>query len=238
MTAFPRYAIYYAPAPETALHAFGSRVLGYDAFTRETATFPDNIISQVSDWKVLTEAPRKYGFHATLKAPFVLAPGFREEQLCLACDSFAETLRIPTISPVVRAIGGFVAIVPDQKSAALNLLAQECVTRFDSFRAPMTTDDRARRMETKLTERQRLHLDRWGYPYVMEDFRFHMTLTGDIEPARLDSLVSLLGKCFDDLKLGSLSIDRIAVFRQETPASRFEVIHSPALKSAKCSGVS
>jgi hypothetical protein len=31
-------------------------------------------------------------------------------------------------------------------------------------------------------QRQRNYLDRWGYPYVMEEFRFHMTLTG-----RLDS---------------------------------------------------
>ncbi len=85
---------------------------------------------------------------------------------------------IPEISPVVRIISGFTAVVPDAPSAELSTLAQACVEGFEVFRAPMTPNDRARRKPENLTPRQVEQLDRFGYPYVRDDFRFHMTLTG------------------------------------------------------------
>jgi len=36
MADYPRYAIYYAPAPASDLDRFGAQLLGYDAFTGET----------------------------------------------------------------------------------------------------------------------------------------------------------------------------------------------------------
>ena len=108
-----------------------------------------------------------------------LAPGKTEAELLAACEAFARTPRpIPVISPVVGSISGFIAVVPAEPSAELERLAADCVSEFDAFRAPLTAEDRARRNPSMLTPRQREYLDRWGYPYVMEDFRFHMTLTG------------------------------------------------------------
>ena len=75
MTHFPRYAIYYAPAPDSDLDRFGAQLLGYDAFSGEDLPFPDGILQAAPDWHELTRDPRKYGFHATLKAPLSLAPG-------------------------------------------------------------------------------------------------------------------------------------------------------------------
>ncbi|QWG25997.1 DUF1045 domain-containing protein [Bradyrhizobium sediminis] len=225
MADFPRYAIYYAPAPGSGLDRFGARLLGYHAYGGEDLPFPDGMLQEVPDWRELTGDPRKYGFHATLKAPLALAPGRTEAELVAACAAFAATPRaIPVISPVVGSISGFIAVIPAEPSPELIRLAADCVSEFDSFRAPLTESDRARRNPSELTSRQRQHLDRWGYPYAMEDFRFHMTLTGRLDAARRDPVLAMLTDHFSACRLTTLPIDRIAVFRQENAASRFRVV--------------
>ena len=233
MTSFPRYAIYHLATPGTELDRFGSQLLGYDAHSGEDLPFPEGTIQMTPDWRELTADPRKYGFHATLKAPLSLAPGKTEAQVVAACEAFAEKPRpIPEITPVVNSISGFIAVVPAQPSAELERLAADCVREFDSFRAPLTPEDRARRHPSALTERQRGHLDRWGYPYVMEDFRFHMTLTGRLDARRREPILTMLRIRFSELGLNSLAIDRIAVFRQDMAASRFRVVKHWKLRKA------
>jgi putative phosphonate metabolism protein len=230
MTTYPRYAIYYVPDAGSALARFGAGLLGYDAFNGEDLPFPADVIAEIPDWADLTNDPRKYGFHATLKAPFSLAPGKTEAELVTACDAFAATTRtIPAITPVVRTISGFIAVVPAAPSADLNTLAQDCVEAFDGFRAPMTSEDRARRNPAALTARQVEQLDRFGYPYVLKDFRFHMTLTGRLPPPRSAAVLTMLQARFAALGLTSLLIDRIALFRQEAPTSRFQIIRQTTL---------
>ena len=97
MANYPRYAIYYAAAPDSALNRFGAQMLGYDAYGGNDLPFPDGV---TPDWRELTEDPRKYGFHATLKAPMALADGKTEAELAAACETFATTARrIPMIEP-------------------------------------------------------------------------------------------------------------------------------------------
>src|ERR1700744_1520754 len=228
----PRYAIYYAPQSGGALDRFGASLLGYDAYRGEELPFPDGMASAVPDWRELTQDPRKYGFHATLKAPLSLAAGKNEAELLAACTSFAETARsIPIFTPVVSAISDFIAIVPAERSAELEALAADCVRAFDSFRAPLTAEGRARRNPSKLTPLQCDYLDRWGYPYVMEEFRFHMMLTGRIPSARRATIVTMLQARFARLEMLSLAIDRIALFRQDSPSARFEIIGQWALRA-------
>jgi putative phosphonate metabolism protein len=223
MAHFPRYAIYYAPAQGSGLDRFGSTLLGYDAHAAADLPFPDGIAA--ADWLELTEDPRKYGFHATLKAPMALAPGGHEDELFAACAVFAAKPRtLPVIKPVVDTIEGFIAIVPATLTAALQDLAADCVRDFDSFRAPLTEADRARRSPSRLTPRQRDYLDQWGYPYVFEEFRFHMTLTGRLDDGRRPSILAMLRDRFGHIGLKELSIDRIALFRQDTADRRFRVI--------------
>src|SRR4051794_21130281 len=98
MATFPRYAIFYVSAPDSELDRFGTRLLGYDAHTGEDLPFPDDIMRMAPDWRDLTRDPRKYGFHATLKAPLSLAPGKTEAELFAACESFSDTPRpLPVI---------------------------------------------------------------------------------------------------------------------------------------------
>jgi putative phosphonate metabolism protein len=225
MASFPRYAIYFVPAPDSDIYRFGAHALGYDAFTGDPLPFPNALVRSMPDWQELTQDPRKYGFHATLKAPLILAPNDSEAALLTACERFAQTPRpVPVIKPVVNAIEAFIALVPGTPSIALNELAQDCVETFDAFRAPLTAEDRARRNPTGLTPRQITHLDRWGYPYVMADFRFHMTLTGRIPAERRGAVLTLLQDQFAELGHSTLAIDRIAVFRQDDAQSRFRII--------------
>jgi putative phosphonate metabolism protein len=225
MTGFPRYAIYYAAALGSDLDRFGAGLLGYDAYGCTDLPFPDRITEVVPDWHDLTQDPRKYGFHATLKAPFALTPDGNEAELTAACEAFAAKPRqIPVITPVVNPISGFIAVVPAEPSTELNRLAADCVRHFDAFRAPLTMQDRSRRNRVTLTPAQADHLDRWGYPYVMDDFRFHMTLTGRVPTARRDPLVALLRERFAARDLRTLAIDRVALFRQDDAAARFRVL--------------
>jgi len=223
MANFPRYAIYYAAAPGSVLDRFGATMLGYDAHQGIDLPFLDGIA--VPDWHELTQDPRKYGFHATLKAPMALAPGRREDELVAACTAFVAKPRVvPVIKPVVDTIEGFVAIIPASSSAALENFAADCVREFDTSRGPLTKRDRTRRNPSELTPRQRDYLDRWGYPYVFEEFRFHMTLTGRLDVTRRGSIVAMLQQRFRDTDLCELAIDQIALFRQSGANARFRII--------------
>jgi putative phosphonate metabolism protein len=226
MTGFPRYGIYYLSAPGSDLDRFGAQLLGYDALSGDRLPYPEDVLQLVPDWRDLTRDPRKYGFHATLKAPLPLARGKSEAELLAACERFSATPRpIPVIQPVVDSISGFIAVVPAEPAAELERLAADCVREFDAFRAPLTPEERARRNPSALTPRQREHLDRWGYPYVMEDFRFHMTLTGRLDAGRREPILTMLRDRFSAIGLTALVIDRIAVFRQTNAASRFQVVN-------------
>jgi len=110
--------------------------------------------------------PRRYGFHATLKAPFNLSASCREAQLVSALHSLAGLGHaIPALTPAVRMLNGFAAIVRAAASPAIGDLAAKCTTIFDAFRAPMAAQERARRVASGLNQGQIANLDRWGYPY-------------------------------------------------------------------------
>ena len=230
MTDFPRYAIYFAAGADHALSRFGADLLGYDAYTGDELPFPSDALRVAPDWRDVSSDPRKYGFHGTLKAPMALAPGRTEVELVAACATFAGRARlIPVIRPVVDAISGFIAVIPSEPVAELQQLAADCVRDFDGLRTALTADDRARRRPEKLSERQRDYLDRWGYPYVMEEFRFHMTLTGRLDAERREPILKMLRARFARLKLDTLEIDRIALFRQDDASARFRTIGEWAL---------
>jgi putative phosphonate metabolism protein len=233
MAGYPRYAIYYVPTHGSDLDRFGAHLLGYDAYTGDELAFPDGIMETAPDWRDLAADPRRYGFHATLKAPLSLAPGKSETELLAACRSFADRPRsIPIITPVVNSISGFVAVIAAEPPAELERLAADCTEEFDSFRAPLTAEDRARRNPSILTPKQREYLDRWGYPYVMEEFRFHMTLTGRLSSERRETILAMLRKRFDALKMMTLQVDGIALFRQNDADSRFRIVQHTLLRRA------
>lgn len=225
----PRYAIYYVPGAETALYWFGASTLGYDCYTgRDIAPIdgPDP-----SAWADVVREPRVYGFHATLKPPFRIAQGLCEADLERALRNFA--LDHPAIQAgklAVSKLGSFIALVPAARCLRLDRLAQACVQEFDRFRAPMTETERARRLSAGLTDRQIENVENWGYPYVFDDFRFHMTLTGSLGSSDRRRALQLLGGKFEQMPgARSLIIDQIVVARQIDNTAPFRVIQQASL---------
>lgn len=176
-----RYALYFAPAPSSELAGLGREWLGRDAETGTELPPPACINGAVDWWRAITEAPRRYGFHGTLKPPFALAPGRTPNELRAALVELAQATSgfvLPKLE--LTEIGDFLALVPSESCGALTALADDCVIELDAFRAPPTDAELARRRMDRLTERQLMLLQRWGYPYVLDEFRFHLTLTGGI----------------------------------------------------------
>ncbi|MBA4490291.1 DUF1045 domain-containing protein [Paracoccus sp. S1E-3] len=189
MDHYRRYALYYTPPPGEFAD-FGASWLGWDAVRGAPAPQP---VLPGLDIAVLTAEPRRYGFHATLKAPFRLAEGQRAGDLIEGVEALAAQLRPVTLDGLaLTRIGPFLALTPRGDEVPLNVLAAQVVERLDPLRAPLTEAERARRNPDRLTPRQRALLDAWGYPYVMDEFRFHMTLTGALDAATLDTVAALL----------------------------------------------
>lgn len=224
----PRYAVYYAPAAESALWRFGSAVLGYDALTGEAAPLLVPPGCDPATWPTFTEEPRRYGFHATLKAPFELAGGRSEEQLRAFARNYAAALESVTLKGLaVAALGSFVALTPSEPSDALQRLAFSLVQAFEPFRAPLSEADRARRLKSPLTPAQHAYLEAYGYPYVGDAFRFHMTLTGSLPSEQAGAVKQALEAAYAAaLPAGPARIDRFALFRQDGRANRFRLLDS------------
>ena len=205
-TAYRRYAIYHTPAG--ALGRFGATWLGWDVAAGVPVRQPD-----VADVAAATETPRRYGFHATMKAPFRLAEGHDAASLGPALRDVVAaqpTVRLPGGLRLDR-IDSFLALIPAGESDALAELEARVVQALDGFRAPLTADETERRRPEQLSQRQRENLFRWGYPYVLEEFRFHMTLSGSLTQeaaARMESALQprLQPLLADPYLLNSLSL--------------------------------
>jgi len=224
-----RYAIYYVPAADSALYRFGASALGYDAYTGNDAPYLDGVDAAV--WPALTREPRVYGFHATMKPPMRLKDGVAETDLLAAFAAFVrKQAPVAAGKLVVRELGAFIALVPAAPCAPLNRLAADCVTAFDQFRALPTEQELAKRLNPGLTERHIQHLYRWGYPYVFEDFRFHMTLSGSLPMQKRTGAFKILCSKFEQVPdAGSVTVDRLVISRQAAPGVPFVVLHEAAL---------
>ncbi|WP_323765177.1 DUF1045 domain-containing protein [Marinovum sp.] len=170
---YSRFAIYYLPS-EGALARFGAQWLGWDVAQGTEVAQPD-----LPAMAEVTATPRKYGFHATLKPPFRLAEGCDPAGLQAAVAEMAAGCPPALTEGLEPArLGSFLALVPKGDTAGIARVAATCVSALDRFRAPPAEGELTRRRKARLSERQEALLLRWGYPYVMEEFRFHLTLTG------------------------------------------------------------
>jgi putative phosphonate metabolism protein len=220
-----RFALYFTPVPDSRLARFGAAILGYDC-DRGTPV-PQRRLDGIDPAAAVRAAaePARYGFHGTLMAPFELAPGPTADALTAALAAFARRRAPVSLGRLkVDRIGGFTALVPVGPQDAVGALAADCQTAFDGFRAPPTQHDRARRLAAGLSPRQIALLDRWGYPYVFEEFRFHMTLTGRLPPDEQARWQAALAGAFAPLADEPVEIDAVSLLRQDERAARFRVI--------------
>lgn len=168
---FARYGIYFTPRPGGFASA-GASWLGWDIAAGCARKSPE---------PELTQRPRKYGFHATMKPPFSLAKGQEVDGLRNGlAELCADQRPVPIDGLEITRIGSFLAFTARGDSSGLAALAARVVRDLDHFRAPPSEAELERRRQAELTPEQEKNLARWGYPHVMESFRFHMTLTGPL----------------------------------------------------------
>ena len=221
----PRHAIYFAPARQTPLWELGVRWLGRDPETGQPMAVPEVPGFSPERLAALTAPARRYGWHATLKAPFALREGVADYDLAVATRALASRLEAVPLPPLeVRETGGFLALVPVVPSSRVDTLAALCVEVLDPWRAPLDDAERARRDGGRLDARQRELLERWGSPWVFEQFRFHFTLTGPLEPDEGRRLGPWLSEYFEPALARPGWVDGLAIFREPAPGEALQLV--------------
>jgi putative phosphonate metabolism protein len=217
-----RHAVYFAPNFESELYRFGSVWLGRDARSGEPLVAPCPAGLTPERVAAITAEPRRYGFHATLKAPFALAPGRSARELARAFESFARDCSTFTMPALTLAeLGGFLALVPSAPCAELDRLAERAVRAFDVFRAPPAAGETERHGQASLDARERELLAAWGYPYVFDRWRFHMTLTGRLEHGERGRIRDALAPLVASICREPVVVDALALFVQPSPDVSF-----------------
>jgi hypothetical protein len=220
----PRYAVYY-DASGSELARLGAAWLGRDATRRDA---PASALAQpvprgltAERFHELTAEPRRYGFHATLKAPMRLAAGTDVDRLRAAAAEVAARHAPFSLEPMtVAKLGSFLALRPRDDSAALGALADDCVMALDVLRAPPNAGNPPRRHAAVLSPRQTQMLARWGYPYVLREYRFHVTLTGSLGSLNASEAMMVeqaARRHFAPALTGGVRFDAIALFEERAP---------------------
>ena len=205
-----RYAVYYAPRPGTfADHA---------AAWLNGIALPTIAANQ-------REGPRRYGFHGTLRAPFRPADSVTLDDIISGVAAL-----VARMAPVecdglwLENLDGFLALTPIGDTAALSDLASEVVRGTNALRAPLTAIDVARRRPEALTAQQRALMEAWGYPFVMEAFQFHLTLTDRLPSADAAATAIALQAYFADVLPRPFRVEDLCLFGEDT-AGAFHLLH-------------
>ena len=220
-----RFALYWAPDDDSPLGEFGRRWLGRDARTGARLQPPGVAGLSQDHIADITSEPRRYGFHATLKPPFVLSQGAAADDLYRELAAFGVTragVDIPGLK--LADLGGFLALVPIETPPGLTALADDCVRALDHLRAPTPEAELARRRKAGLTERQETYLQRWGYPYVFEEFRFHLTLTRRLGDDDRRVVANALGPVVAGFEQSTFRIAAVTVFEQPDVDAEFRAV--------------
>lgn len=219
-----RYAVYFTP-PETSLLArLGARWLGRDCFDGKAMQQP--LLAGLAGERVAaaTASARRYGFHATLKPPMALAAGETEARLIAAMGTLAADVKPIMLTGLrVARVGKFIALVLSGSDRQIAALAATVVEKLDRFRAPPEPAELSRRRQARLTPRQEAHLVRWGYPYVLDEFQFHMTLTDAVDDADAAVLMPAAEHFFAPVIGKPVPVDALTLFVEPTPAANFIV---------------
>jgi hypothetical protein len=187
-----------------------------------------------TDYPVHPTRASIYGFHATLVAPF---PSLvRLETLIEVLNSVALRTKTIEVGPLELSLlePGFPALIPKNQSSAINDLESTLVRVFSQFRPPLTKEELARR--EPLTARQRTLAKKWGYPYVLDQFRYHLTLGDNLadpdeEPSRnKQNFLDYLNSLFNEKMLSEFVLDSLCLCRQGSVDSPFKVIYEVSLK--------
>jgi hypothetical protein len=232
-----RYAIYYTLPQNDPLYQLVAQWFGYDFYQGEKPAIKMDqhaLLKPLLPYAEYNSKAALYGFHATLKPPFRLKPGISLKHLVKILKHFSKLHTPFTCAPLqVDQVDDFLALVPQQPCCRLNGLAKDCVQTFDVFRDELAVEEIQKRNPMSLSEEQRLMLKLWGYPFVLDEFRFHMTLTDKLTQPQIDKCRPLLERYLLPYTSRVLSIDQISLCYQATEHSPFVVLETYSLKQRK-----
>lgn len=219
-----RYALFFTPPRGSQLLRLAQTWLGRDAFADIDIEL--NPVGSLSPEAIFdfSSFPRLYGFHATLKAPFRLHEAATPDALHAATDGWAGTTASVTIPSLkLERLGKHFALMANEPSQELSALAESCVRHFEPFRAQLTDAEVARRKPAALTEKQRGYLHTFGYPYIFDEFRFHMTLTRAVRDKEVQQVETALHQHFAPVIGKPLAIDGVGLFCQPDSHANFKI---------------
>lgn len=223
---FSRFAIYYTPEPDSDLAKFGASWLGWDSVAGRQVAHPT--VASI-DIEALTRTPRKYGFHATIKPPLRLAAGKTADELAGHLEALCATAKPVQLDGLaVTRLGKFLALCPVGDTGPLAYLAARFVKELDAFRAAPNEAELAKRRAARLTAAQEALLLEWGYPYVLDEFRFHMTLSGRLDAELADRAEAALAEQLAHVSLAPHDIATMTLLG-EAADGKFHQIHRYAL---------
>lgn len=219
-----RYAVYFTMPEHHELTLTGAQWLGRNAFSGNLLCQPDFPEISADEFAAGTAFARRYGFHGTIVAPFHTRDGVRKGAILDALAEFcAKRAPFHLEGLAVGELGDFVALQARPFDSALRSLASEAVEAFDTFRASLQAEELQRRNPGKLTPRQLALLERWGYPYVMEEFQFHMTLAGPLGVRVRNRFRIAAQRYFAPVLSRPVNIEGLALFSERDRGSQFTV---------------
>lgn len=219
-----RYAIHYTPSPNDPMTHAAAAWLGRDVYSGQTVEPPALCGLGMQEISYHTALPRRYGFHGLIKAPFRLAEEVSEAALLRELMCFAGTLQPFALPPLeIGRLGNGYGLVPSWPSEMLNFLAASIVQAFDRYRAPLSDADIERADPDRLSATQLTNLHRWGHPYVMDEFRFQMVLTGDVAAGENLRVERAVRSVFEPLLARQMEFSNLALFVEEEPGAPFRV---------------
>ena len=228
-----RYAIYFSPAKHSPWWNFGAQWLGRDECDDKALAQP--VLTQIglTDLNSITAEPRRYGFHATLKAPFHLREGLSLDDLVTRVQALAAKLHPVNLGPLqLVTLGDFVALMPLTATEELAALAAACVVELDDMRAPLTAAELARRRIGQLSTREQELLRQYGYPYALDRFRLHFTLSGPVPRATAQSVMQAVTQAVAGLNSATpLLLDRLCLFVEAAPGEAFKRVADVELRA-------
>ncbi|KIG09944.1 DUF1045 domain-containing protein [Caballeronia concitans] len=208
-----RVALYHAPPASSAWWREGCEWLGRDAESGlENST-------RVHAW---THAPRRYGWHATIVPPFHCAAGVALSDVLAAARAWASG--VPRFDMPVRLaqMNRFVALRAEQDDddERLRDIAASALQALAPLRAKPSAQSIERRIHAGMSARQIELLRAWGYPYVFDEYRFHMTLSDSLDDTH--ARASIMSEWTQRIgKLGALPVHGAALFVEPEPGAPF-----------------
>jgi len=221
---YERYAIYWAPAAESGLFALACSWFGSDSENGKASLDRNFLGLSPNLAESAVTSPRRYGLHATMKAPFRLASNSDAAMLGDSLSAFcARRRRIRTGPLRLTRFSRFLALVPQPPRSELEWLADECTTWFDCFRAPLSDTDRDRR-SGNLTSLEAAQFEEFGYPYIFSSFMFHITLAGPLSGADLDRVEAALAPAIVPFTEADFTVDELCLFGDPGGGAMFRIL--------------